>query len=229
MSQVPNTRQRLTPQETFNRIVAGQTYNPFLTGARIRTKRYWHRQAYAAAGALSFTFFNVPNQRFVTNMPTAGALPAGYNFAAVALGLRVVQGVDIAGTPVAAGAAFSATGVAPATIAEQLRLINAQGLVTMTVNGITEVDDWGIDAFPTGRGMDGATALATTASGAASFSNGVPHVSNRREFGPLPLAIPQNANFSLTIEFQTLLPLTGGGVIEAYLDGFLVTPVTSGG
>lgn len=229
MSQVPNTRARLTPTETFNRIVAGQTYNPFLTGARIRTKRYWHRQAYAAAGALSFTFFNVPNTRFVTNMPTAGALPAGYNFAAVALGLRVVQGIDLAGAAAASGAAMTASGVAPATIGEQMRLINSSGLVTMTVNGITEVDDWGIDAFPTGRGLDGAASVTTTASSVVAFSNGVPHVSNRREFGPLPLAIPQNANFSLTIEFQTLLPLTGGGVIEAYLDGFLVTPVTSGG
>lgn len=218
----------LGPQQVLARMVGGLPINNgnVRSVAKIRKKSFWHRQAYAAAGATAFTFFNVANTPNATNMPTASALPAGYFFAATSLGIRVVQGLDMAGAAAATGAASALT-TAPATLAEQLRLIYSSGNVRFRLNGVDEIDEWGIDAFPTGRGLDGAAAAATTATTTSLafgiFNNGVPHQSNRREFGPMALGIQPNANFELRIEFPAALPLTGGGIIEAYLDGYLIT------
>lgn len=216
----------------FSRITGGLPVNSQNTNRTIRLRKYtfWHRLAYAAAGATSFSFFNAAKSRFVTNMPQAGALPAGYYFAATSLSLRVVQGIDLAGAAAAtgAGATADAATMAPFTLAEQLRLINSSGLVKMQVNGITEVEEYGIDNFPTGRGLDGAAAGATTdttiSAALAFMNNGAPHLSNKREFAPLPVAIEPGASFQVDVEFGTALALTGGGVFEAYLEGILVTP-----
>lgn len=228
MSALPTTPPqpiKIGPAQVFRRMVGGLpiSNNNVQPVARIRKKTFWHRLAYAAGGATSFTFFNASNVPNVTNMPTANALPAGYFFAATSLGLRVTQGIDLAGAAVAAGAALLATAVTPLTIAEQLRLINSTGYVQFKLNGIAEIDEWGIDAFPPGRGLDGSIATATTASAGAVFTNGAAHQSNKREFGPMPLPIEPNANFELQVTFPAALPLTGGGVFEAFLEGYLIT------
>lgn len=219
-------------QQAFKRIVGGLPINSQNTSTNIRVRKYtfWHRIAYPAGGATSFQFFNAPKQRFVTNMPQAGSLPGGYYFAGTSLGLRLTQGIDLAGAAQATGTASTAdaASIVPLTLAEQMRLIYSSGHVRMIANGITEVDEHGIDAFPLGRGMDGAAAVASTdtgiSAGLAIFNNGSPHLSNKREFSPLPVAIEPGASFEVSVEFPAALPLTGGGVFECFLEGLLVTP-----
>lgn len=228
MSAMPNS----SPAGVFSRIVGAlpinqQHINP--KAVRMRKWTIWHRQAYAAAGAVSFSFFNAAKSRFVTNLAQAGQMTNGYWFAAESIGLRVVPGVDMAGAAAATGASAvaDAATMAAYTLAEQMRLINSSGLVTFKVNGVAEVEEWGLDAFPVGRGLDGAAAGATTdttiSASLGIFNNGVPALSNKRKFDPLPVPIEPGAAFGLDVEFPAALPLTGGGVFECFLEGTLVS------
>ena len=53
--------------------------------------RFWHRQAYPAAGQTSaFSFFNAQPTPFRTNMLNANQLPQNYWFEMRSIGIRIV-------------------------------------------------------------------------------------------------------------------------------------------
>lgn len=192
----------------------------------VRPVRFWHRLAYAAAGSLTFQFFNVAKTRFVTNFPQASQLPANYGLALQGITLMVDSGIDLAGARVAAGAQAVATTLAAFTLAEELRTIHNNGVVRFKVNDRDVIPEtYGLTAFPAGKGVDVAAAASSTATAASVgvVANGSPFWANRQLMdSPFPIAGGQNIEF--TVEYQSLLTLTGGGVITAEMVGLLISP-----
>lgn len=195
---------------------------------QVRQMRIWHRVAYAPAGTTALLqFFNVARAVGVTNLEQPNQFPANYGFAVQSIGFRVDQGVDITGTPVAVGAESNVAAVGPAALVDQKRLIIENGEVNFVVGDKPVLKNvYGLDAFPSGRGIDGFAATATTASFAGKSNNGAPFWANRAVFDT-PWPIPGGQQFSLTVQYQNLLPLTGGGVILAEMVGLLVSPAAA--
>jgi len=176
-------------------------------------------QTILAAGALTLTYFQVPigqgasNFAAVTvskgladtNMDLAGQLPAGYNFKI--LGFRAQPHFNIT--------------------AADARLWSSGGVFIFTI-GSKPFLRTPLDTIPAGMGpsgMGGATADATS----RMVAHGVPQLSNAFVIGRKPLALMQSQNFSVTLTWPTLSPVTStapgqaavGLVVRIFLDGYL--------
>ncbi|MGH7242920.1 MAG: hypothetical protein ACREJD_05830 [Phycisphaerales bacterium] len=200
---------------------------------RNRPWRYRHRKTFAAAVAAgsTFTFFDESQNNMVTNLPQAGQLPEGYVFRVRAVRFRVIAGIDITGAAVAAGALSAGAGAAavqsPVPLQEQLRIIHENGNVLFKVKDVDQVNDFGLCNFPAGSGTDGFGSVdgggaATLSQAISAFSNGTPLQGNYFDLSPGVLILPSTA-YQLSVNFKPALTLTGGGVIEACLEGRLYT------
>jgi hypothetical protein len=194
-------------------------------------QRYWHRVAYGSAGtAGTISFFNVAKTPYVTNFPQAASLPANFAFMLSSICFKLYQGIDITGARVAGGAASSVSSGAPLTLAEEMRTILENGVVNFAISDRPVLDNiYGLDAFPSGRGIDVQPTIATTAgtttTGAAISNNGAPLWANRMTWGtPYPILAGQSLRLDVT--WQNALSMTGGGVLMAELVGDLVLPAT---
>lgn len=215
------------------RVLAG-TYDPIdaLGAWRPKRKQFYHRVAYGAAGATSFSFFNAGQTKYVTNWPTANGLQNETVFIARSLKFFPEISNDIDAAAVAAGdpGVYDAT---PATAGEPLDLaaewdrILRNGLVTLKIGDYNIIDgEYGLTRFPSGGGPCAAFAFGGVDSdlsagafgGAAIVNNGVPAAGNVYTFSPAAIIVPQKI-VDLKVEFKTALAVGSAFVIRAELDG----------
>lgn len=109
--------------------------------------------------------------------------------------------------------------VAPITRANFYQHFLPRGRVNLSIQNRRIINDMiGMDNWPMGRGVAGASSIATTASSttaaANNYNNGIPHGNNRNEFAPWHVLGPNQA-LTNSIEQQTAAALTVTGV-DAY-------------
>lgn len=234
------------PQKMLDMFKGQGAYCPADPRFPIRVRpswRYWHRQAYAAAGTTDvLRFFNQAATDFVTNMQQPNTLARDYWFKVYSIGVRVIAGMGLTGAANAANnnevkqvtAVGALAAQEPMTILEQMLRILRSGVTTFKIGDATYLERMGLDTLPFGSGpsVTGQAALDnnTTAAAAQYYgttfgvtNNGDPFAMNQLRFR-VPLVIPPQLSFGLDVRFQSALALAGGGVIEAYLEGDLYTP-----
>lgn len=205
---------------------------------RIRRKQFYHRLAYAAAGATSFSFFNVNPSTGVSNWPSPNGLNNESVFIMTALSFRVDANTTVAGAAQAANnpAVYSATPATagePFDIAAELDAIYRNGLVTLRIGDFNLIDgEYGLSRFPQGGGSCGAFAFGGVDSdlaagafgGAGVVTNGVPAANNVYRFTPQYPILPQKPVL-LTLQFLAALSLGAQpGTILAEMDGLYISP-----
>jgi len=175
-------------------------------------------QTILAAGALSLTYFQVPIGQGVTNfaaagtksladtnMDLAGQLPAGYNFKIT--GFRIQP-------------AFTLTSA-------DVRNWSAGAWMEFTI-GSKPFLRVPIDTIPQGNGPSGYGGATATAADRV-VSHGIPMLGNSYGIGRKPLDLYQTQNFSVTLRWQSLSPVTSvvpaqvaaGLPVRVYMDGYL--------
>jgi len=223
--------------------VRAGTPEPFYDDIYVGDVEFSHRLAYAAAGSLGFTFFNVAESKGIIDLPGNGAgLPKNYAFIYTGCAFELETGVDINAANDADGAQIaneestaSATatqtaptsGEVPAVTAEQIRKILRNGDVNLFVNGNVIDHFYGLHRAPAAGGPQiqvsmGGTTTAEKALIGAVCNNGDPSFQNRRTVRPQ--LITHNSPIKLQVDYTTLLALTSAGVLTAKLWGTLVKP-----
>ena len=194
-----------------------------------RPVRIFHRVNITPAGNQQISFFNEAKSTNVTNMDQASMLSA--NMAMIVVGMRFsfTPGFDRDGkrlgiaAPTAAELQASALnlGMADATNADKLgtiwkwhektRELLGQGLVELRIGDRTIFSVFGLDAFPSGRGVVTSAALGTAIGGSAvpattvqqaltSIANGAPVAGNAFRFIS-PLALVSGQQFSVNVSY----------------------------
>lgn len=169
--------------------------------AQVVAQPLYHYQAYAAAGAANFTFFQNPQGAGGltledTNMESAGQLPAPK--------LMLVLGIQVCFWSGAAGISVSGAAAA-ATAASQSADLNAvrdRGHVQFYVGSKAQYDDAGLEHFPTNQGIRSESALADASTAAVDQISVIDYA----QFGGpptriTPLVLQSNQNFRVTIGF----------------------------
>lgn len=184
----------------------------------------YHIQSYGTSGATSFTFFNVAqggatNGLSDTNMDQAGALSAGKRFA--------IFGISVAffgSAPQVFNAASTASNLNDAKA-----VLEGIGNLNLIVLSKTYYQIAPLAYLPAGFGTfnGGASYQRTQASAAdgngfiASGVNGMPIPTAVRRLR-VPIPIPQQVNFSVTMNFNTAITISTASRIGVFLDGVLV-------
>lgn len=188
---------------------------------------FYHRQVYAAAGAASFTFFNTAKTKYVTNLPVANQIPGGHIFFARALRVRIIPNETFATSAAATAAATYVAAITPLTNAQELLQIYHNGYFEFRINSKPFADGYGLEKLGAGSSaaIQGAasTSQTTVDRSITNVMNGDARYDNGWLFTP-SLIIPEGLTFEMSLEFQTALPLTGAGTIQADLDGVLIGP-----
>lgn len=236
-------------------------------GVWTRPYRIWHRLNYPKAGQNIFRFFSESRGLGVTNLDQPYTLPANYIFIAYGVKFGFLPGVDRNGyrlgeaAPAAADIQASSMniGSAGATITdnaptwkwhEKIREVLSQGTVVLNLSDRPLFEMYGLDTFPSGRGVVSSVAASdamTNTAAAASIqraytaiSNGAPVFGNAHRF-PSPYAICAGQQFNLTVQYNTNVDFTEtnlgplynltnavtAGVLMCELEGEMVSPVNS--
>ena len=246
MAEDPNAWQRIQnqPYDQFDtdaailwaggHVAAGNMYvfNPQYT---VRRRVFTHAQSYPVAGTVTpYTFFNVPETRFVCDMPGGGnGLPKNTLFMLDGVGLEVVPFLSTAGALIATGLPGLAASVGPVATAGELTALYEDGLVNMVVGERNVIENvWGLKYFPIGAGVaSGGAGVADPAAAAALaiVSNGPVDVMNRG--WPIDPIVPilENKQVSLTVQFQAAraISIAAACTIKARLYGTYITRGTN--
>lgn len=184
----------------------------------------YHIQSYGTAGATNFTFFNTAqgsatNGLADTNMDQAGALSAGKKYAVMGLCVAV-----FGSAPVVLNAASTAVAL------NDIKAV-LEGIGSLTFNVLSKVyyQCAPLAYLPAGFGtfVGGASYQRTQASGAdgngfiAYGNNGVPIPAAIRRLR-VPIPIPQQVNFSVTVNFPTAITVSTASRIGVFLDGLMI-------
>lgn len=188
----------------------------------------------------NFTFFDGPYKRFQDNMPQQGQINDDQFFWIEQMHFVVIPNITIAAlapvlapseTPAAAASGWiGSTTKIPMSIVNsaELQTIYTNGLVNMSIGARTIIEDaWGLQNFHAGGGPVTAGAAASNSAttavvGNAWCNNGFQ--SDREGWGCKPFAwLTKGRSVKLSVDFSTALPLTGAGVIIAFLEGTRIT------
>ena len=189
----------------------------------------YHIQSYGTAGALSFTFFNTSvgsatNGFSDTNMDSSSVLSAGKRFA--------IFGIQVAFFPGAATAVEQGTtaNLIPANAANDAKsVLEGIGNVQLTILDKPYYQIAPLAYLPSGFGVfvpsTAATNAQQTAANASIISgyanNGVPFVGAARRLR-VPIPIPQQVRFSVTVTFNSLITVSTASRIGCFLNGILI-------
>ena len=243
-----------------------------------RPCRLYHRLNIPKAGSFRYAFFNEPKGLGITNLDQASTLPANQAFVALGMRFSFTPGIDRMGlrlgiaVPVAAEFAASTlnfgtstTGAAAAAAAdgiagiwkwhEKVRELLSQGEVSFKTGDRTMFQVYGLDAFPSGRGVvcsaasDSAVGVANSTATTVTInaiqhaltqiSNGAPVAGNFFRFTS-PIAIVAGQQFGVEVAYNSLVdfaelnlgPLNGianavtAGTLMCELDGELMSTVS---
>lgn len=214
-------------------VAAGDMYvfNPQYT---VRRRFFSHVLSYPAAGTTNpFTFFGVPEQQFVCDMPGGGnGLPTNSLFMLDGVSFGVCPFLQADGTLIGAGLPGVLGAASPFAWAGELACIYEDGLVNMTIGERNVIENQlGLKFFPEGAGITGPAAGSDPAAAAALaiINNGDANVMNRG--CPMDPIVPmlQNKQVKLTAQFQKARPVTVGAAcrITARLHGTYITRGTN--
>lgn len=184
----------------------------------------YHIQSYGTGGSTSLTFFNVAqggatNGLSDTNMDQAGALSAGKRFAIFGLSVAF-----FGSAPQVFNAASTASNLNDAkAVLEGIANLN------LIVLSKTYYQCAPLAYLPAGFGtfIGGAAYQRTQASGAdgngfiAEGVNGMPIPTAIRRLR-VPIPIPQQVNFSVTMNFNAAITVSTASRIGVFLDGVLI-------
>ena len=154
-------------------------------------------QDYAAAGAQTFSFFQVPKGQQGktledTNMTNAGVLPAPKEFLCIGMEFFFHSGAGVTST----GADIAATQVA------DLNALVGRCHVQLFIGSKPQLDEVGIEQFPCGCALDLDGAVADTSTAGAARLTQLSIANYRgRPYRFEPLRIPANQNFEISLNF----------------------------
>ena len=189
----------------------------------------YHIQSYATGGATSFTFFNTAvggatNGFSDTNMDSASVLSAGKRFA--------IFGIAVAFFPGAATAVTQGTtaNIVPANAANDAKsVLEGIGNVQLSILDKPYYQIAPLAYLPSGFGAyvsSASVANAQQTAANASFiagyaNNGLPFCGAARRLR-VPIPIPQQVRFSVTITFNSAITVSTASRIGCFLDGVLI-------
>lgn len=190
----------------------------------------YHIQSYAAAGTtLQYTFFNTAvgsatNGFSDTNMDSSSVLSAGKRFA--------IYGIAVAFFPGAATAVEQGTtaNLIPANAANDAKSV-LEGITNLQLSILDKPYyqcaplaylPSGFGAFVSSAAVANAQQTAANASIVSGYANnGVPFVQAARRLR-VPIPIPQQVRFSVTINLQATIAVSTASRIGVFLDGILI-------
>lgn len=179
-------------------------------------------QTYVSGTTTILTFFNtLPADKFSGNMQLAGQLPAGNSF--LIGSIRVAPIPDASELATAVGADGQANGAL-----QDINLLMRDCIATLFI-GQKDYGSWPAMALPGGMGAYGEFGnIGTTVAGSnQQFQSGVNGAPDPRSVYSLaqPLALPEQYNFRLTLEWTAAVTLFGGNTtIIGMFDGELMRP-----
>ena len=177
---------------------------------------------YTSGTTTQLVFFNtLPASRFLGNMQLAGQLPAGNSFLVMAIRIAVITNVSEIATT--AGATGNADGAL-----QDVNILLRDAVATLFI-GQKDYGSWPAMALPGGMGATGEMGnIGTTVAGSnQQFQSGLNGYADPRAVYSLstPLAIPEQYNFRLVLDFSAAVTLNGGNTqLIAMLDGELMRP-----
>lgn len=231
-----------------------------------RPARIWHRVDVPKAGIGMLRFYNEAKALGVTNLDQPNSVPPNYVFLAYGLKFHFTPGVNRLGQRLGIAAPAQAEllasalnlGSAAATITdniatvwkwhEKVRELFAQGTITLNISDRPIFEMYGLDTFPSGRGvvtsvagsdtMTNAAAAASIQRAFTSLSNGAPVFGNAHRF-PKPYAIAAGQQFNVVVQYNAAVDFTEqylgplynlanavtAGVLMCELEGEMVSPV----
>lgn len=195
-------------------VAAGNMYvfNPQYT---VRRAIFSHHVAYPAAGSTNpFTFFNVPNGKFICDFPGGGnGLPGGTLYMLDGISFHFTPSMQVDGTAIAIGYPGVLGAATPAAIAGEIAAALDDGLVKVNIGERVVVDGvHGLKFFPEGAGVTGSAAIAEPGSAAAFVvaNNGDANILNRGfPIDPIVPIFPNKA-IQATVEFSKARPISLG-------------------
>lgn len=182
----------------------------------------YHIQTYPTTGAVSFTFFNVSSTDLsITNMDNAKVLSKGKKFATFAISMAYIPGQS----PVQSGASTTVD----SALADAKKVLEGASYLQFSILDKVYLTESPLTRVPAGLGLFASAGgiqrtQAAAADGLAQISyatNGLPVVTAKRLLR-VPIPIPEQVQFGVTVYFPTLVTVTTAGKLGCWLDGILV-------
>lgn len=177
-------------------------------------------QAYAAAGAPVFTFFQTTVGQLGTtladtNMRAAGSMPAPQEF--------LVTGIQVRFDP---GNAVAQGNAAAATVQENWNDVNdvmfGNAWLRLFIGSKSYLDDGPLAKFTQQFRLGGVADNAATGTNATPVVWLIDYsVHGGKYYGITPVKLPTTQNFDVSLNFPTAIAITVAGTIGVILDGFL--------
>lgn len=185
-------------------------YSAYLKNAKeVIFQPLYDYQTYALAGQLNLNFFQVPNGAGTktyadTNMEMAGQLPAGMNFLAVAVEVKIFPTASIEHT-------------AASNFIEDMYKITTGGFLEFNMLQKNYLREAPIGVFPDASGLDGfaATGLTTGDGSVIGYAT-----NNGPVYQITPIRIPSSQNFTVRMGWGTAIPISAPARIGVRLLGF---------
>lgn len=213
------------PEKIVTRAQLGR-YSVYREGWEAVKQSLYDFQAYPAAGASQLTFFALPigqngKTRSDTNMTLAGQLPANQEFL-----ITSVEVMFFPTTPSVAAQMPAAYGAAAAAqIVNDAYIVGRSGNLELVVGSKPYLQEAPIGRFPPKTRLDVRAALADASTAAANQQSRIafPVWAGRPYLlDPIPLLLPQNANFVVTLNWpEGAQAITNPARIGVVLDGYL--------
>lgn len=199
--------------------------SPWWPNINARTESYFHRLDVANTTS-TLTFFQGSYSDFVTNLPQPGYIPGDHAMWATGLAFTLQRAYNVAGTAQAGGEPFQ-TDTDPSLVAADMQALIDHGLVEMRIGTVTILRRFGLFHFPSGGGLSGfassTNTTTTTVNHGIFATNGNPDQDNKHRFTP-PQAIYPNDQIVVTVRWPFTRTLTASYVLQADLEGLVVSP-----
>lgn len=176
-------------------------------------------QTYAQAGQTSLSFFQAPigqggKTLEDTNMESAGQLPAPQKFIVESISIDFFPGNDV-GRDGNAGLAENW---------DDVYSVMKSGWLDFIVGSKSRLQQAPLGAFPPAYRLGGAA--AETGESAATTTSVIDYASFAgREFSIIPVTLPANQNFKVTLNWAAALPISVAARIGVKLNGTLYRSV----
>lgn len=190
------------------------------TGLDVIWQPLYDYQTYAQAGQTSLSFFQAPigqggKTLADTNMESSGQLPAPQKFVVESIQIDFFPGNDVAG--------FAADAVAAKW--QDNYTVMQSGWLDFQVGSKSRLQQAPLGAFPPAYRLGGGAALT----GQGSVANSITTVDYAsfagREFSIIPVTLPANQNFKVTLNWPVAVAITVDARIGVKLNGNLYRAV----
>lgn len=178
-------------------------------------------QAYPTTGATSFTFFQTPagsggKTLTDTNMTNAGVLPNPQAFWVDSVEVAFWPGVDLSTYAAAAVNEF----------VNDTWSVLKTGYLTFTVGSSPYIQEGPLERFPSSTRFGLSAALASDAASTGTSLSTIAYATSvGKPHEVVPLVIPAQQNFSVSLNFDSPVTVTTAGRIGVRLVGYLNRPV----